>query len=653
MAFALSGSIITQTGTDGNLAGLAGIAGVSRVITGGVSHYFMGTLMLRVAGTLTHNPDTECLVFGDTANQALIVQSGGVYNYGVEALSGGVPAYSKNTGIRFTSGQPLWYEGFNGSGRCPLVVQANGRLNWRGGIMSFQAAGWFFAGASTILIRQGFAYVNAPSAASGRGALCTITSQNMDIDGLRVTGRAELNVRNSLGSSVVKGVVTEHGPFGFSFDTDVAIPAFVTLDDLDVVGRGATVSDYFYSSSGSATGDADVFKIRIRNAARGSEGTYRGGNGGLRERCIWEQVQSVRFALSRATGGAVSGAVVHVRDTNNGQRRNGFGFDYVSDRVYLAASSASGQVEFDILASVIVDAVSGSPGGSIVDFRSRSGTSADDFGFNVWSYAALPTSGSFIAKGTGVKSVPVTLFADPAVTLSEAAALEKLASSITVSTEGSGTITVIANSTLDDIYDALKAWKIRPIQAQVEFPTIATQPVFADGSTLASAMNIVVSAEVALTRGAKFQSIRTTGIVTVNGTFDGGIIDANGDSYLTFDGIDSWQVYGDAARTALLESGTGAQIFRFNYAGGTTYYLTLVAGGTTYFMTSTPAASGETVVSLETPALLLTLQGLVNQRPTLPQIEASSALAKRSDLTVVNNGVKLASLGIPHTSNLL
>lgn len=104
-------------------------------------------------------------------------------------------------------------------------------------------------------------------------------------------------------------------------------------------------------------------------------------------------------------------------------------------------------------------------------------------------------------------------------------------------------------------------------------------------------------------------SIKTTGTVTLTGVTAGfGIVDATGNSYLLFSGIDSWIVYSDAARTVQIGSGTGAQLFRFNYAAATTYYLKCVAGSTEFAMVSTPSAAGETVVSLSTQALLMTLQ---------------------------------------------
>lgn len=233
----------------------------------------------------------------------------------------------------------------------------------------------------------------------------------------------------------------------------------------------------------------------------------------------------------------------------------------------------------------------------------------------------------------------VQMLAVPNLTLNAAQAAALTGIAMTASGETGGTVTITENRTALDMWHYYRAW----IATLANFSSADSWTY--DGTTLnTGAWNVVVGNGVNLNA-----NVVTSGVVTVNGTLTGGIVDANGDSFLSFDGIDAWEVYSDPARATLVDSGIGSEIFRFNYVPATTYYLTVIAGGTTYQMTSAPTASGETVVSLETPALLLTLQALVSERPTLPQIEASTALAKRADVAVVNDGVQRASLLIPHT----
>lgn len=104
----------------------------------------------------------------------------------------------------------------------------------------------------------------------------------------------------------------------------------------------------------------------------------------------------------------------------------------------------------------------------------------------------------------------------------------------------------------------------------------------------------------------------TTGTVSfANGSsINGGIVDSNGDSYISFDNIDSWEVYSDSGKTILLDSGTN--IFRFTYSPATTYYITAFNGGVEFDLTSTPTSQGETIVTLNSIALLLAIQNTLN-----------------------------------------
>lgn len=175
-------------------------------------------------------------------------------------------------------------------------------------------------------------------------------------------------------------------------------------------------------------------------------------------------------------------------------------------------------------------------------------------------------------------------------------------------------------ASLDDVYDAL-TWYAASNQD-------APLPYTRDGGTLVfGARNVVLdpaavallsvsSTEVrikagALQQGAKITSIRTTGVVSaVGGASTGfGYVDANGDSYLSFSGIDSWQVFAEAGRATLL--GSGGDRYRYVYAGGVTYYLTVVASGIEYRMTAAPTGAGETAVTLSQAALLTALQAQV------------------------------------------
>lgn len=142
-----------------------------------------------------------------------------------------------------------------------------------------------------------------------------------------------------------------------------------------------------------------------------------------------------------------------------------------------------------------------------------------------------------------------------------------------------------------------------------------------------SGNTVTVKCAASVASAADASSIKTTGTVTLTGVTAGfGIVDATGDSYLQFSGIDSWIVYSDAARTVQVGAGTGSQLFRFVFSAGVTRYLKCVAGSTEFAMVATATAPGATVVSLSTQALLTTLQAAVGA------VKADTGLIKVSVL---------------------
>lgn len=84
------------------------------------------------------------------------------------------------------------------------------------------------------------------------------------------------------------------------------------------------------------------------------------------------------------------------------------------------------------------------------------------------------------------------------------------------------------------------------------------------------------------------------------------------DSVLIFQDVDSWSLFltdTDRDTNSNVEaSGTGFDNYNFSYSGNTTYYLRLVTGSTTIFQDKNITSSGETLVSLSTVPLILSLQ---------------------------------------------
>lgn len=237
-----------------------------------------------------------------------------------------------------------------------------------------------------------------------------------------------------------------------------------------------------------------------------------------------------------------------------------------------------------------------------------------------WGYDEIDTTDSFYADFAGNAQTP----ADGYITGTQAEAAAIAGIAVTFS-GGNVTISISGAVSPQQIYNYCK-WKL--------IGSSMANFLSGRGSELNLNSNVTVNltSTGSIVSGGNFTSIRSGGAVNLNGrTSAVPIIDINANSYLRFDSIDSWTVYSDANRTNQLGSGTSASSFKFNYASGTTYYLTVISGVTSFSMTSTPTAAGETVVTLSTQALLTTLQ---------------------ASIKIVNNGVKKASLLIPHTQDI-
>lgn len=118
MAFALSGSTITQTGTDTDLSGLSGVGGVT--VSGNV-YTIPASQSLVVEGTLTLIPEDNVLVFdydGDTTTvfPRMAVNGTANFTFGKKTVIGDTVTYSRGTGLIFLgSGGSRFRTGDNGA----------------------------------------------------------------------------------------------------------------------------------------------------------------------------------------------------------------------------------------------------------------------------------------------------------------------------------------------------------------------------------------------------------------------------------------------------------------------------------------------------------------------------------------------------------
>ena len=138
MAFTLSGSTITQSGTDASLSGLAGISGVTVNTLAATSGTFQGVKQylinsstnLVINGTLNHDPDSEVLVLQrNDEDQPLAIN--GTYNFGSSATFQGGTVYQAGCGLVIAG----YYTGTQRQFRdttAGIYVSATGTFNWKG-----------------------------------------------------------------------------------------------------------------------------------------------------------------------------------------------------------------------------------------------------------------------------------------------------------------------------------------------------------------------------------------------------------------------------------------------------------------------------------------------------------------------------------------
>jgi hypothetical protein len=573
MAFALSGSTITQTGTDTSLAGLSAIAGVTTQIVGSKTVYRLNPFQLAINGILTYDAKLEAIeMTGCTTSPVVRLNSGA--NLTINSLINTKPTYEEALVIR---------PALN-SVQTELQVNTGATFNLNGGKIVVSGLGGndyqsiFFNKGATINITNGWLK----------------SSKNQTRWGEQ--GSGNMLAMNINGLIAEKIYTTIFGVFG-SFNGLAPLNSVT-----QTVSYGAfpnsTIRDYAPLDSGSFLDNYDIVNLFVVNSL-GSGLIYKSGQGPGK----WITLRK-EFTLKTVTASlaAINGAVLYIKDTNNGGRVNIPAIpNQLNDNVYISSTAGTGITPTVIVNVMHAQALSGYQSTPIRDYRTKTTVAGDDlFDVNIWAYGySFALLNDTAMKGTGVLALSSTLLADTNVTLSETNAIAKLASSFTVV---GNVLTVTANSTLDDVYDAMKAYKTRPIQAQLEYPTIATQPIIEDGTNLLTAMTVVVNAGVVLSGGVKFKSI-TSGGVTITGNALSNItinsaVTQNTPTDLTNVIITGTLTYNTASATPITY--TNSTLATVNNAG---------AGIVTVKKVNGTLTAGTNIVAYSPTVIILTLNG--------------------------------------------
>jgi hypothetical protein len=226
--------------------------------------------------------------------------------------------------------------------------------------------------------------------------------------------------------------------------------------------------------------------------------------------------KAVTVSVLNSASAPITGAIVYRLDTNNGSR-----VTYTADEHFIQ-TTASGAASGKILA-LIGRLPAGAANNStqytaFMDCRNAANDQSGNDVLRYVSYEHLLASRAINTKGINTLTVEQTLFDDPSITLSKAAAIAKLASSFTID-PATQTVTVTANSNYDDLYDVVKAHKATANALNLATPTLDSLIVTPSGSNLTAftGWKLAVNNGITFSGGAKFTFIKFA-VITLNGT---------------------------------------------------------------------------------------------------------------------------------------
>jgi hypothetical protein len=285
--------------------------------------------------------------------------------------------------------------------------------------------------------------------------------------------------------------------------------------------------------------------------------------------------KAVSVSVLDSASAPITGAIVYRLDTNNGDRAT-----YAADEHFIqttAAGAASGKILALVGRLPAGAATNSTQYTAVMDCRNAANDQSGNDVLRYVSYEHLLNNRAINTKGIGALTIEQTLFDDPSITLDKAGAIAKLASSFTVDTVGK-VVTVTANSTFDDIYDALKAHKATANAVNLATPTLDALIVTPNGTQLNgfTGWTLSVNNGVVLNEGDKFKSVAFT---TVNLNSSGlitGLYSSGGVSnkILEINGVtngSSLYVGNNATGiTTLYQDDTDQATYRVYFAPGTT-----------------------------------------------------------------------------------
>jgi hypothetical protein len=549
-SFVTAATVINQTGADTDPSGLSALLGVRTSRVGIQAVYELGCIRLSLTGAaavFSYDANLHCIVWNNQIVQPeLTIGSGRTLTITGARTDGTYTAPFYPRALAFPRTIPV-NSTFLPALR-PLIN--NGTLNFSG----------VWIDANQVQEIGGTAnFTDIKWSATNQAANCRMNSGNINVNGMDLHNMP-LTLISQAGS--LNGM-----RFYNSGYTPVSLPARAPNNpriytDWNFQGSLPLMNNF----SGNANyvefvnfGDWAGFRLAT-NAAVNMAARF---------------AKAVSVSVLDSASAPITGAIVYRLDTNNGSRTH-----YAADEHFIqttAAGAASGKI-LALVGRLPAGAANNSTQyTAFMDCRNAANDQSGNDVIRYVSYEHLLANRAINTKGTETLTVEQTLFDDPNITLDKAGAIAKLASSFTVDTVGK-VVTVTANSTFDDVYDALKAHKATADAVNLATPTLDSLIVSTNGERLNgfTGWTLSVNNGVVLNEGTKFKSVAFT---TVNLNTSGqitGLYSASGVSnkILEINGVtngSSLYVGNNATGiTTLYQDDTDQATYRVYFAPGTT-----------------------------------------------------------------------------------
>jgi len=509
VGFSLSGNTITQTGTDNDLSGLSSISTVIEERNHAV--YNVGNRQLRIEGTLSIDPETEELIFGDGApHQKVLIVNGGVLNIGEEIDIGAAQnRFSSGTAIRFTDASTDTFR----ENEADFRVNSGGTFNWFGGAIYMNNPMAFMEGSFPTIHSQQCQAIMQTS-----GVQIRQRSENTDIRGLVTRGTFITMIANAV--RIAGWRPFDSGNQALSFSNTSPDNQFYIIEDFDAAGLSGQHIAFWSQVWGRLISNSEGTSV-VAGGNSNSSATNRG---------FYEIRQPTDINLRAFSGGSIEGVKLHIVDDDHGNRLEAGVFlqspSYLDDIVYTHQFDASGFHRIDadggVLTGVVYKRAGNDRNSNIVwDRRSRFNDTTDTFRMAFFGYGYGIGILDVSLRGLGGTTANQVLFDDPLITEPDITA-------------------VLAYSQIDNanqLYDAYAAFLFENYEGEVAFALNRMDGLIDAGSLdivldqgAAQTINLVGNALTVRT-GPTFEgSLTTTGTVTTNGgtIVAGSITDANG-----------------------------------------------------------------------------------------------------------------------------